>query len=258
LAVVAALVFASTAGAENAPKGYILDVGAQNNYGVTPLSFESAYQQGTSGPPLTYPYTYYSQTFTATQTSTTVTFAFRNDPLSFFFDDASVALSSGGPNLLADPGFETATVGGNSPAGWTYLAQSGVQCCDGFVINSYDAVGNVAGNTNSPGDPNSGLNFWTDGVTGGYDGLAQTIATTVGDQYTVGFYLGGDNIYSGGYRPNFDPPYLDVYVYAGEAFTSSTFNGVPEPASWALMLAGFAGLGAALRKTRTSGVTRPA
>ncbi len=32
-------------------------------------------------------------------------------------------------------------------------------------------------------------NYWDDGATGGYDGIYQTVATTIGDTYSIGFYL---------------------------------------------------------------------
>lgn len=218
---------AGVAEAQTAPPGYILDVGSLNGYGLAP-----------------YAYTYYSTSFVATLPKTTVSFAFRDDPSYFSFDDVSVALTGGGPNLLADPGFESASVGSAPPAGWTYyFEQAGILDAAGVVENG--APTGLADN------PNSGSNYWFDGSVGGYDGIGQTVNTTVGQSYTIGFYLADDetyqNIYSGlpPAEGNFNPAYRDVFVYALSGIPS-----VPEPSTWALMLAGVGLVGAGLRMNR--------
>jgi hypothetical protein len=113
----------------------------------------------------------FSTNFVATTTRTLIGFAFQDDPGYIGFDNASVS-SAGGANLLSNPGFET----GNT-SGWTTFHQAGTMD-DGFVTKSF------AGLTAA-----SGSYFWVDGATNGYDGLQQTIATTIGTTYTVSFDL---------------------------------------------------------------------
>jgi hypothetical protein len=113
----------------------------------------------------------FSTTFVATTARTLISFAFQDDPGYIGFDNASVS-SGGGANLLSNPGFET----GNT-SGWTTFHQAGTMN-DGFVTTSF------AGLTAA-----SGSYFWVDGATNGYDGLQQTIATTIGATYTISFDL---------------------------------------------------------------------
>jgi len=213
-AVVGCAAIPGVAQAQLAPAGYILDVGAVNGYG-----------------PTTWKYTQFTTTFTAALAETTVSWFFREDPSYFSFDDASVSLTSGGPNLLVDPGFESAAVGSSKPAGWSEFVQPSVPYAQGVVMSGAPTGFGI--------DPFSGSNYWLDGSLNGYDGLAQTVATTIGDQYTVSFYLADTSVKS------YQVPTLDLFVYAG-----SGIPGVPEPASWAMMLVGFAGLGAAMRSRR--------
>jgi hypothetical protein len=202
-------------------------------------------------------YTEYSTTFTATASSTTVTFLFRNDPGFTAFDDASVS-TGGGPNLLVNPGFEASS---SSPVGWNFL-------------NSYGAGFAGVVSTNSPGGgsncgassltANSGSNFWCDGATQAYDALDQVLATTAGDTYTVSFWTNQANVTGGGPNTNYQQISTngevggtntlgngdDILVYASA-------NGpppptVPEPSTWAMMLLGFAGLGFAGYRARRS------
>ena len=216
-----------------------------------PLALDLAGQALPSG------YTQYSTSFTATSASSVVTFVFRHDPGWFAFDDASVT-ANGGPNLLLDGGFEDAGLGP-----WTFFAQAGVSHT-GFVGNASSVVGQ------NPWNPPvfDGAHDWLDGSTGGYDGLSQTIATTAGQVYTIAFALdqrltqdvtathfqqlstnGQSGVLGNG---------IDMLVYGGDAEPSATdplsprTPGVPEPASWALMIMGFGFAGAALRARRTA------
>src|SRR5207302_5557915 len=63
-------------------------------------------------------YRMFTTSFVAAVPITTISFAFRERPAFFAFDDASIT----GPGLVgsgfADPGFETATIGQNIPTGW--------------------------------------------------------------------------------------------------------------------------------------------
>ena len=186
-----------------------------------------------AGQPLPKAYTYYVASFTALKTSSVLTFAFRNDPGHFEFDDATLTDNSNSTvNLLGNPGFE-AQGAGLSPQPWTYFDQSNI---------SYNGSVRTG---NAKFSPHSGANYWDDGATGGYDGIYQTLATTVGDSYTVGFWL--NEVSSTGFEPaNFQSTCtngnfgthcngVDLLVFAGDSVPSTD---VPEPASLAVF--GFA------------------
>ena len=120
-----------------------------------------------------------------------VSFAFREVPAFFSFDDASVILSGTSTNLLADPGFEAATDGQNCnhnnslgcPPGWNAWIQP---------IDT-SAIGQVATNSNlygcgfgSADFAHSGTNLWCDGSVQGYDAVYQQLSgLTVGDPRTM-------------------------------------------------------------------------
>jgi hypothetical protein len=62
--------------------------------------------------------TLFTTSFVADASQTYVSFAFREVPNFWALDDTSVTLMGTSTNLLADPGFESATVGQNIPTGW--------------------------------------------------------------------------------------------------------------------------------------------
>jgi len=185
-----------------------------------------------------------------------VSFAFREVPAFFSFDDASVILSGTSTNLLADPGFEAATDGQNCnhnnslgcPPGWNAWIQP---------IDT-SAIGQVATNSNlygcgfgSADFAHSGTNLWCDGSVQGYDAVYQQLSgLTVGDTYDVSWYL-GDN--SG---QSINNPNIDMLVYAGDNIPVGTvpLSGTPEPSSVLLLasvLPALAGFGALrMRKGR--------
>jgi len=139
-----------------------------------------------AGTPINTAYTLYFSAFTATTTASTVTFVFRHDPGFFAFDDASVVDATiPGGNLLLNPGFELGapTVSGAGVPGWTYFEQAGLVDV-GLPVLGFEA----ASGTDDLSAHGGGF-FWDDGATGGYDGIDQTFATTVGNTYVVSFYL---------------------------------------------------------------------
>lgn len=213
-------VFASgPARAQNAPPGALFDLQATH-----PLTLSD--------------YEKFSFSFVAGVANTTVSFAFREVPAFFAFDDVSVVLDGTTTNLLANPGFETATVGQTTPTSW------------GRFIQPIDvsAIGQVASNASpygcAPNGAHGGTQFWCDGSVEGYDGLFQTVATTIGATYTVSFWL-GDNA---GVPPTV--PEIDMLGYAQDGLPVGTIP-VPEPETYALMLAGLGALGFAARRRKS-------
>lgn len=185
-------------------------------------------------------YQQYSFSFVAGVANTTVSFAFREVPAYFAFDDASVVMNGTSVNLLANPGFESATAGQNVPTLW------------GRWIQPIDvsAIGRVqAGTSGSCGiGPHSGTKLWCDGSVEGYDAVYQTLATTIGSQYNVSFWL-QDN--SGSAMTD---PTINMYGYATNGLPGGTVdvNPVPEPGTYALMFAGLAVVAGVARRRKSA------
>jgi hypothetical protein len=182
----------------------------------------------------------YSTTFTASSTSTEITFAFRDDPAFLLFSNTSVS-TGGGPNLLLNGDFSggTYSMGSNGaiPVGWTFQNQ--------YNASFFGMVSN---------------GVWVDGSVQAYDSLSQYITTTVGDVYTISFFLTedngvGDTTYSdlstNGDITDTLGNGIDVLTYTTANFN---INQIPEPASFAVLVAGLIGLGVARRAhTRNGG-----
>jgi hypothetical protein len=182
------------------------------------------------GTAIPHQYQQYTLTFMATSATTNVSFAIREDPAFIFLDDVSLTLGAG-PNLLLNPGFELGPVGANSPTDWTYL-------------NSFGAT--FAGIVSNNG-PHSGSNNYYDGAVQAYDGITQAVTTTIGDVYTLSFWLNDDSnnstfsrISTNGNVTNTGGNGIDVLVYAGVV---PTLPPIPEPPLYALMAVGFAAMG---------------
>jgi hypothetical protein len=185
-----------------------------------------------NGQPLPTSYTQYTATFTATGTTTNISFALRDDPGYLSLDNVTLQNNTtSSPVSVVNGGFESGPVGSNTPTGWTYLNSFGASFA-GVVADASTAVGGAL--------PYAGNNFYQDGATQAYDGITQAISTTVGDSYTISFRLNqvnvngigtvfsdlstnGNNTADGGTLGNG----IDVLVYAGAIPVSA----VPEPSS---------------------------
>jgi hypothetical protein len=122
-----------------------------------------------SNAPSTSAYVYYSYSYLSTASTITLTVAFRQDPSYWAFDDISIALSTGGPNLVQNPGFETGSLTG-------YFA---------FCNPSSSSASGVVSAANA----HSGAYCYYDGSVGNPDYISQTMAAIPNTHYTVSFWL---------------------------------------------------------------------
>ena len=167
------------------------------------------------------------------------------------------AISAGAAELVTNGSFETGDF-----SGWTAF---GDMSATGVTNTCFDA-----------GCPSDGADLAYFGQIYGVGGISQTLATGAG-LYDISFDLSNDNgaFFSadfGGANLLLNPPgegvthysFTNVAASGPTTLSFSFFNppafytldavsvtaGVPEPASWALMIGGFFGLGATLRSAR--------
>jgi hypothetical protein len=196
----------------------------------------------------------FTTSFVADNTSEYVSFAFREQPNYWSFDDASVVLNGTTTNLLADFNFAAATDGQNCNDGG-----NGLGCPPGWGawIQSVDtsAIGQIATQGNPYGcgsdvPTQGGGNFWCDGSVQGYDAIYQQLTgLVVGDTYNVSWYLGHDD----GGAPSGDPTdSINMLVYAGDSLPvgSIPIGTAPEPATLGLLGLGLVSFGLVARKRR--------
>ncbi len=199
-----------------------------------------------AGTPVPHSYQQYTTSFVAGTNSTDLSFAFREDPAYLSLDDV-VLTTGGGANLVTNGGFESGIVGNNAPLGWTYLNVFGASAAG--VVST---------------DSHTGANAYTDGAVQAYDAITQNITTVVGSTYNLSFYLTDSgslttfqNLSTNGNVSGSRGNGIDLIVYAGHGIPTVGGGGVPEPATWAMMLTGFFGAGAVIRSRRRS-VVAPA
>jgi hypothetical protein len=159
--------------------------------------------------------------FIAGSSTTTVGIAGYQVPAWMPVDDIFLNLTGDTTNLLA--------------ISWDFTAAAS---CSG----AWQSVAPGAYGTN-------GLRFG-DYCEGQYDTFSQAIGTTVGNSYTLGFIVSNPDIsYS---REDFVPSGLRVTA------SDAVLAAVPEPATWTMMLIGFAGLGIAIRRRKPGRTLRSA
>jgi len=192
--------------------------------------------------------------------ATTLTFLFRDDYAYIdFYNVVLYDLSSATPtvNLLANGNFAGGTHISNGyldiPIDWTYVNPNPTTS-NVFVAGGWSKF--CAG----------GGKCWSDGTTGGYDELSQSVVVNSQDSYRISFDATVNGVappppgveestatwsrYSTNAATGFSANAADILAYIGPVggFTEAPpppppcCEPIPEPSTWAMMLLGFAGL----------------
>ena len=94
------------------------------------------------------------------------------------------------------------------------------------------------------------LSVYGDPNASGYTSMPLTITQTK----DLGFFTLNNTTFGGG-SPYGNPAWTSIYIGASAEFTGTFVAKVPEPATWAMMLVGFGGLGSAMRSRRKLAAT---
>lgn len=192
-----------------------------------------------AGRPINTTYQMFGFSFVATTVSTDLTFAFRHDPGFIRLDDVSVT-AGGGSNLVVNGGFEDGPINSGAPQGWTYA----------------NIFGSLAGGQVLDNLPRTGSLYYRSGSIQAYDAITQNISTVIGTTYDVSFWAlsseGAGDFYralsTNGNVTDAGGNARNLAVYAQNGLPSA--NPIPEPATWAMMVAGMGAIGGGLRRRR--------
>jgi hypothetical protein len=184
------------------------DINTAATGGVTPV--QTTYDNNGSPPTSGLDYQGYSYAFTATASQDYISFLFRNDPGYSYLDTVKLTVHNGNTNLLTDGGFDSgpqASPNQTVPVGWS-------------AINAPSLTSAGAISTNLP---QAGTYDWQDGAVGGYDGLDQGVALTVGTTYTLSFELAvAVDTSQGSPDTNGDDNGIDTQVWVGPSAQSGS------------------------------------